>query len=404
MGVKTFLNGRLIDGTGRALEKSAVAIEDSRFVSVGTPAKAKDLKGEVFDIEGLTIMPGLIDCHVHFCLSGEADPFSVIPHLPLPLLSLKFLKNAQNTLLSGITTVRDQGAIGHVDFCVRKAAEERLFTLPRMVLSGKIITMTGGHGWQFGGREADGPDEVRKAVREQIKAGADSIKIMASGGALTEGSEPGCVAFSIEELKAAVEEANKAGKRTSAHAHAATAVKNAVKAGIDSVEHAMFMDEEALEMMDKHGVFYVPTVVAPLRTLEQSTGQVPEWVIRKAENFRDRFVDSVRMAHERGLKIAMGSDAGTPLNPHGDNLKELEFFVNIGFSSMEAIITATKTAAETLGLQKEIGTIEEGKLADLIVVDGDPLENIACLQDREKIVYVVKDGKIVKGPGTDLLN
>lgn len=402
--MRIFLNGRLIDGTGGVLEKGAVAIENSRFVRVGRVEEMTDLKGEVIDINGLTIMPGLIDCHVHLCLSGEPDPFSALPGLPLPLLSLKFLKNAQTTLMSGITTVRDQGAIGHVDFCVRRAAEERLFTLPRMVLSGKIITMTGGHGWQLGGREADGPDEVRKAVREQIKAGADSIKIMASGGGLTEGSEPGCVAFTIEELSAAVEEANKAGKRTSTHAHAATAVKNAVKAGIDSVEHAMFMDQEALEMMDEHGVFYVPTVVAPLRTLEQSTGQVPGWVIRKVQNFKDHFVNSVKMAHERGLKIAMGSDAGTPLNPHGENLKELEFFVKIGFSPMEAIITATKRAAETLGFEKEIGTIENGKLADLIVVDGDPLKHIACLQDRGKIVYVVKEGRIIKGPGTDLLN
>jgi imidazolonepropionase-like amidohydrolase len=395
--MKVFVNGKLVDGTGRVLDRSMVAIESSRIIKVSTPNTEAHLKGEIYDIDGLTIMPGLIDCHVHLSLSGEADPFSILPSIPLPVLALKFLKNAQTTLYSGITTVRDQGAIGHVDFSVRRAAEEGLFNLPRMVLSGRLITMTGGHGWQFGGREADGPDEVRKAVREQIRAGADSIKVMASGGALTEGSEPGGVTFSQEELKAAVEEAHKAGKRASTHAHAATAIKNAVKAGFDSVEHAMFMDAEALNMMHEHRVFYVPTVVAPLRALEDSKGVVPEWLIKKIKGFKNNFIKNVKMAHEKGLKIAMGSDAGTPLNPHGENLKELEFFVDIGFSPMQAIIAATKGAAETLDLENEVGTVEEGKLADFIVVDGDPLEDIACLQKREKIVYVVKGGEVIKG-------
>ena len=402
--MKTFVNGRLIDGKGRVIEKSLVTIDDSRIVQVGSRSETTPLEGTVFDIEGLTIMPGLIDCHVHLCLSGEADPFSGLPHLPLPLLALKFMKNAQNTLLSGITTVRDQGAVGHVDFCVRRAAEERLFPLPRMVLSGKVITMTGGHGWQFGGREADGPEEVRKAAREQLKAGADSIKIIASGGGLTEGSELGSVTFSEEEIRAAVEEAHKAGKRTSTHAHAATAVKNAVRAGIDSVEHAAYMDQEALELMDGHKIFYVPTIVAPLRTLEDKTGRVPGWIVKKVLSSKDRISNSVRMAHEKGLKIAMGSDAGTPLNPHGENYKELEHFVKLGFSPMEAILSATKTASETLGLEKEIGTIEEGKQADLIVIDGNPLEDITCFQKKEKMIYVLKDGEIIKGRGMNSLN
>jgi imidazolonepropionase-like amidohydrolase len=400
--MKTFLNGRLIDGTGRVMERSMIVIGDSKFVRIGSPEKGTQLGGEVFDIQGMTVMPGLIDCHVHLSISGEADPFSTLPHLPLPLLALKFLRNAQTTLLSGITTIRDQGAIGHVDFSVRRAAEEKLFTLPRMVLSGKAITITGGHGWQFGAREADGPDEVRKAVREQIKAGANSIKMIASGGGLTEGSEPGSVAFSAEELKAAVEEAHKAGKRTSAHAHAATSIKYATQAGIDSIEHAMFMDQEALEMMEEYKVFYVPTVVAPLRALEDSAGKVPQWLIKKVEGFKGRFENSVKMAHKGNLKIAMGSDAGTPLNPHGENSKELEHFVKLGFSPMEAILAGTKIASEVLGFEKEIGTIEEGKIADLIVVDGNPLEDITCLQRKEKIVYIVKDGEMIKGPGVNL--
>jgi len=396
--MKVFANGKLIDGTGRVLDRSVVAFDNSKFTKVGIPQPEASFKGEIFDIDGLTIMPGLIDCHVHLSLSGEADPFDILPRIPLPLLALKFLKNAQTTLYAGVTTVRDQGAIGHIDFSVRRAGDEGLFSLPRMLLSGRLITMTGGHGWQFGGREADGPDEVRKAVREQVRAGADSIKVMASGGGLTEGSEPGGVTFSLKELEAAVEEAHKAGKRASTHAHAATAIKNAVKAGFDSVEHAMFMDEEALDMMYENKVFYVPTVAAPLRALEDSKGVVPEWLIEKIKGFKDHFIKSVKMAKEKGLVISMGSDAGTPLNRHGENLKELEFFVNIGFSPMEAIIAATKRAAETLGLEKEIGTIEEGKSADFIVVDGDPLEDIVCLQRRENILYVVKGGEIIKGP------
>jgi imidazolonepropionase-like amidohydrolase len=265
-----------------------------------------------------------------------------------------------------------------------------------MMVSGKLICMTGGHGWPMG-READGPDEVRKAAREQIKAGADIIKLMATGGVLTPNVEPGNDQFTEEELRAGVTEAHKAGKKTAAHAQGTKGVLNALKAGIDSIEHGIYLDEETVGLMVKRNVPLIPTI-SPLYYVENADieTKIPEFILEKVQEIKPFIYQSFHMAHEAGVVIGMGTDAGTPLNLHGKNLRELKLLVESGFSPMEAIVSGTGTAAKILGLDDRIGTISEGKTADLVLVDGNPLDDIDILLDHEKFCMIMQNGKLVK--------
>lgn len=269
-----------------------------------------------------------------------------------------------------------------------------------MLASARPVAMTGGHGWQIA-READGPHEVRKAAREQIKAGADVVKFMATGGVMTKGVKPGSAQLTEEELKAGIEEAHKAGRRTSAHAQGTQGIINAIRAGIDSIEHGVFLTEEAARLMAEKGVFLVPTICA-LHCIEKNGLEqgIPPFAVKKTKKVKQRFLSSLRLAKEAGIKMAMGTDAGTPFNFHGKNALELELMVDLGgFTPQEAIEAATLGAARVVGLERELGSIEEGKLADIIVVRGNPLDDIRILQDREAILWIIKEGKVVKEDG-----
>jgi imidazolonepropionase-like amidohydrolase len=257
--------------------------------------------------------------------------------------------------------------------------------------------MTGGTGWTFGGLEADGPDEVRKAAREQIKAGADLVKIMATGGVITPGVEPGSEQYTEEELRAGIEEAHKAGRKTAAHAQGTQGILNALRAGIDSIEHGIYLDEETISLMIDRNVAFIPTL-SPLVNIERFGVEagIPAFAVEKTQRVKPTHLESLRMAREAGVTIAMGTDTGCPFCFHGSNLAEIGLFVKNGFSPMEAIKAGTQIAAEVLGLQEELGTIEEGKLADLIVVEGDPLENIDLLDNEENIRMIMQGGKFVK--------
>jgi imidazolonepropionase-like amidohydrolase len=260
------------------------------------------------------------------------------------------------------------------------------------------VCMTGGHA-RFIGREADGPVEVVAAVREQLASGADVIKFIASGGVLTPGTSPDSAQMTPEELEAGMAEARRAGRRVAAHAHGAEGMKNAIRAGAHSIEHATLMDDEAAALMQEQGVFMVPTLSALATTADCGlTCGIPEPAVLKARTMRARHEASFKRAHRSGIPIAFGTDAGTPFNHHGENAQELDRMVALGMSQMEAIVAATASAARLLDIEHLVGTIEVGKQADLVIVDGNPLKKISLLRDRDRIMGVMQAGRFVSGP------
>jgi imidazolonepropionase-like amidohydrolase len=313
-----------------------------------------------------------------------------------PQLTLKAANHARQTLEAGVTTVRDMGGRDYVDLAIRDGVESGLLQGPRMICSGKLVCMTGGHGWQFG-REASGVDDVREAVREQLKMGVNFIKMIATGGVMTKGVDPGATQFTLEELLAGVEEARKAGRRTATHAQGTEGIKNSLWAGINSIEHGFFLDDEAIELMLETNAYLVPTLNAPYQIIKGGVRRgVPRYAVEKSKAVTKIHFQSVRRAYQAKIPIAMGTDAGTPFNCHGENLKEMELLVKAGMTPMDAIVATTKTASEVLALEKKVGTLEKGKLADLIVVDGNPLKDIRLLQEKDKILAIMKEGCFYK--------
>lgn len=391
-----FHNAQIIDGKGDIISNGFVGIEGNLITELGTgPAPQKGSDWERIDLQGRTLMPGIIDCHVHLCLDGSADPFLSLPQTPDPLLALKAYQSAYLTLLAGVTTVRDMGAKNGVVTHLRNAINSGILTGPRILSSGQCICMTGGHGWSMG-READGPDDVRKAVREQLKTGVDNVKFMATGGVLTPGVDPGSSQLSYAEMKAGIEEAHNAGRITGAHAQGTGGIKNAINAGIDTIEHGVFLDDEAIQMMLNHKVVFVPTIAAPYHIILGLNQGIPASVAEKAKSVDGSHLKSAQKAFAAGVTIAMGTDAGTPFNMHGANAKELELLIGVGLSPMQAIVAATGIASRTLRLENKIGSIEKGKIADLLAVTGNPLTDITLLQDKTRLVVVMKEGVFVK--------
>lgn len=390
-----YLNGQVIDGRGKAYQ-GYVIVDGDKIIEVGagTPqALASAIERK--DLTGRSILPGLIDCHVHLRSDGLADPRAQQAGDTDGIALLRSARNARRTLECGVTTIRDCGSRGGIDFALRAAAQQGLCQTPRLVLSGLIICMTGGHGWQLS-IEADGPDAVRRAARTQIKAGADNVKLIASGGILSPGSEIGAPQLTVEEMRAAAEEAHAAGKICCAHAHGSTAIKNAVKAGVDSVEHGYLLDDEGIELMLQHGTYLVATSAAVRNVVKHGTGAgVRPDVVRKAQSAIDQHIASFKRAHKAGVKLAMGTDTGVPYTQHGNNLDEVVYLVEMGLSPMQALTAATFDAAKLLKLDGQIGSLEAGKSADFVVVDGDPLADIAILQDKSRILTVAVGGQVM---------
>jgi len=403
-------NGTLIDGKGGTpVPNSAVLIEDNQIRAVG-PAQKISAPKENFteiDAKGGFILPGFIDTHVHFMLDG----FNLSREMATPF-SLRFFKAAEQlrrTLEAGVTSVRDASG---ADFGLKQAVESGVALGPRVQVSISVLTITGGHAdfWMRSGENfhlfpeypgfpdgrCDGVEEVRKKVREVLRAGADVVKICSTGGVMSPTDHPDFTQFSPEELEIIVREAAyRRGVKVMAHAQGTEGIKNAIRAGVHSIEHGVYLDDEAIELMLKHGTFLVPTLLALVYILE--TGEkvgMPDHAIRKGREAYDAHRESIRRAHQAGVKIAMGTDAG--VMPHGTNLRELSLMADIGMTPMEALVATTKTAAECLGWQDRVGTIEANKLADIVITKTDPLKEIRSLEKIENIALVMKDGKVVK--------
>ena len=371
----------LIDGTGAApVSGRAVVVREGRIHAVVAERDAPS--GTTLRLDGLTLLPGLINCHVHLCFGGEADPGTAMVKEPFAATVIKAAMRAQQTVEAGVTTVRDLGGRDYAELSVRDAVRSGTIPGPRVLCAGKGICITGGHGWQLIGREADGPDEVRKAVREQLRAGADVIKIFATGGVMTPGVDPNSAQLTLDEVAAAIEEARKAGRRTAAHAQGSDGIANCLEGGITTIEHGIFLTEALCRRMARDGVALVPTLIAPHAIVEGGVAAgIPEFAVRKSLAVRDRHSESFQMALRLGVPIAAGTDAGTPLNPHGSLVPELELMVKGGLAPLAAIESATATAARVLGLEGETGRIAPGLAADLLAVAGNPAERIQALDD-----------------------
>ena len=396
MSKLAFTNGFVFLGDGQIFDSGLVVVEDGKFSQVVEGPADPPADAEVYDLAGAWLLPGMIDCHIHICSDGSNDPFTNRAGKSIADITLLSADMAKQTIMGGVTTIRDMGGPDGIDLALRKASAAGMIDAPRMLVSCRCICMTGGHGWRAG-READGPDEVRKAAREQLKAGADQVKLMATGGVMTPGVEPGAAQLSEDELRAGIEEAHKTGRMTATHAQGKQGILNAVRAGIDTVEHGFYVDDEIIELMLKKGTFLVPTLAAVHNIVVNGVKNgVPAYAVAKAEKIVDLHRANALRAFKAGVKVGLGTDAGTPFNRHGKNLQELKLLVEAGWTPTEALIAGTSVAAEVIGMKDELGLIEEGRIGDLVVCSGNPAENIDLMSNADNITMVFKAGERVK--------
>ena len=396
-----FHGGRLFDGTGAPLAEADVVVEAGRIAEVGTGLDGD----EAVDASGCALLPGLFDCHVHVIIS-TIDLLALLQQ-PFSYQFYQAARNLERTLDRGLTTVRDAGG---ADLGVKQAVEDGLISGPRLRIAVSVLGQTGGHtdGWVPSGQTVDlfgpdpgrpdgivdGVDEMRRKVREVRRAGADVIKVCTSGGVLSPRDDPRHAHFDLDELRVCVAEARAGGLEVMAHAQGTDGIKNAVRAGIRSVEHGVYLDDEAISMMIEAGTWLVPTLVAPQGVLAaaEAGAAMPEAAVRKAREGIEAHRDSFQRAAAAGVRIAMGTDSG--VTPHGENLRELALMAEGGMKPEDVLVATTSSAAELLGLEGELGTVEPGKRADLVLVEGDPFD-FRRLPDAVRAVW--KDGVRVRG-------
>jgi imidazolonepropionase-like amidohydrolase len=381
---------------GRTVKtKQGVHVAGGTIEWVGAHARAPRVARAAAEIPGAgrVLTPGLIDCHVHLVFDGGADFEAEANELTPALAALKAANNARRHLAAGVTTVRDLGANGTVSCEVGTAIERGMIPGPRVLAAGRALTVTGGHGHNIGiAREVDGPDDMRRAVREEIRGGARAIKVIATGGVLTPGIGATFTAYSQEELEAAVDEAHKWGRTVAAHAIGSGGILNAVRAGVDSVEHCNDVTTEVAREMKGRGTFRSPTICA-LRGITEHPDEVPEYAVRKAFDTIEMSRAGMRRALREGVRHVCGTDAGTPFNPHGSAPREIVSMVQWGMTPLRAMQAATANGAELLGLSMA-GRVQAGAEADLVLYDGDPLEEIERLLSP---LLVLRAGDVVAG-------
>src|SRR6266542_1502297 len=402
MAITVLANAFLIDCTGKEpVDGAAVVIEGERIEDVIRSGKVGPLEGEVetLDLKGRTLMPGLTDAHVHVC-AVEGNIAEQHRHNPPSLVIAKALRRIEQALMQGYTTVRDAGG---ADYGLREAVSSGLFPGPRMLVSGRVLSQTGGHGdkrrrseWiepfdscvGMVGVIADGPDEVRKAAREQIRHDIDQLKIMASGGAMSPSDELDTTQYTVEEMRAAVEEARAVGKYVLAHAYSGSAVRAALQAGVRSIEHGNLIDEAGARDIKKAGAYLVPTMVTYEVISREGKGYgITEHQMQKINMAREKSVRGLAHAYRAGCKIGSGSDLLGDMQAH--RTVELELKGQV-MKPMEVLLSATRVNADLFRMDKEIGSVEPGKYADLIVIKGNPLEDLRVFQNQDNLHLIMK--------------
>ncbi|PYX88839.1 MAG: Xaa-Pro dipeptidase [Acidobacteria bacterium] len=401
--------GRLFDGTSDTVRQNVVVVvQDDRIQSVGPEGAVSIPSGAtVIDLSRATVLPGLIDCHTH--LGSRADRYDEIYRFKDTPFQRAFaaVVHARKTLEAGFTTVRDVGSLPFLAVDLRNSINEGLVPGPRIVASGPGISITGGHGdlnnyspqtrvsmfpEERNFQIADGVDQVRHVVRAQVKYGVDVIKILATGGVLSKGDSPGAPQFTFEELKTAAEEAHMAGRKIAAHAHGTQGIKNAILAGIDSIEHASLIDDEGIRLAKEHGTYLVMDIYNDDYILTKAIEfGLPQENVEKEKMVGRLQRENFKKAVQAGAKMAFGTDAG--VYPHGDNARQFFYMVKFGMTPSQAIRAATTNAADLIGRSKDVGSVEAGKYADIIAVSADPLQDVRAL---ENVGFVMKGGVVYK--------
>ena len=375
-------DARLVDSRGARPGRADITIRAGRITAIEEHPGIEGreyLPGSAIALDGRWVCPGLMNAHTHACLDGGPDPEAVLRGENRTQTVLRSAGRLVAGLHAGVTTIRDVGGPDDLDIELARMIDAGEILGPRMLASGRVVTMTGGHGWWIG-RQADGPDAVRRATRENLRAGAHSIKLMATGGMMTTGRQAGQPQLTIEEMAAAVEEAHKREVPVAAHAESRTGVLNAILAGVDSVEHGHGGDQEAIDLMLEHGTALVPTILSDRRIIEHGVAAgIPDFVVEQCEALHETLVTFLEAAIRAGVRIAAGNDAGAPLVLIGDMVDELELYVRHGMTPSAALASATTVTAALFGLT-DVGLVEEGQVADLLVLDGDPLESIGALR------------------------
>lgn len=400
--------GKLIDATNNQVQSGmTIVIEGNQIISVESGFKKASDQDTIIDLRDATVMPGLMDMHVHISSQNNGQA-SYMERFTLNEAdyALKGVMYAEKTLLAGFTTIRNLGDGYNETVALRNAINKGMIDGPRIYTAAKSIATTGGHADPTNGQsrrfEADpgpkqgvinGVDEARKAVRQRYKDGADLIKITATGGVLSVAKSGQNPQFMQDEVEAIVATAKDYGMTVAVHAHGTEGMQRAIKAGVDSIEHGTYMDADTIKLMKKHGTYYVPTIMAGAWVAEKAKidGFFPELVRPKAARIGPLIQETFARAYKAGVKIAFGTDSG--VSAHGDNAEEFALMVEAGMPAIEAIRSATYHAAKLLKVDDQLGTIEKGKLADLIAVAGDPLADIKTMQD---VIFVMKDGQIYK--------